>query len=162
MEQNRGGGGIKILKNGGQTRSRVGCLKKGGWNPLTNYDIDIYIERERNRWIDRCERIVKNCENCENCEDFDKNHLGSFSVSTPRFELHIWRLHEQSQFSMSIKAGCSFSTLPFCSSSKNYWLTLGPSFDIWHIFQLSSPCKAIIYWSNKSEWVECPRILDSK
>ena len=31
------GGETKILKRGGQAGSRGGCLKKGGWNPLTNY-----------------------------------------------------------------------------------------------------------------------------
>ena len=34
------GRGNKKLKKGGQG---VGVLKRGGWNPLTNYDIYIYI-----------------------------------------------------------------------------------------------------------------------
>ena len=29
--------GNKNLKRGGQSGSRGGCLKKGGWNPLNNY-----------------------------------------------------------------------------------------------------------------------------
>ena len=32
------GRGNKNLKKGGQGGSSGGCLKKGGWNPLTNYD----------------------------------------------------------------------------------------------------------------------------
>ena len=31
------GKGHKGFKKGGQAGSRGGCLKKGGWNPLTNY-----------------------------------------------------------------------------------------------------------------------------
>ena len=27
----------KDFKNGGEARSRAGCLKKRGWNPPTNY-----------------------------------------------------------------------------------------------------------------------------
>ena len=33
------GGETKNYKKGQQARSRSGCLKKGGWNPLTNYEI---------------------------------------------------------------------------------------------------------------------------
>ena len=36
MERKRGEGKQRFLK-GGQAGSRGGCLKKGGWNPLTNY-----------------------------------------------------------------------------------------------------------------------------
>ena len=38
------GGDTKIKKKGGgQAGSRGGCLKKGGWNPLTDYDPTIDI-----------------------------------------------------------------------------------------------------------------------
>ena len=36
-ETEKRGRGVKILKRGGQAGSRDGCLKKGGWSPLTNY-----------------------------------------------------------------------------------------------------------------------------
>ena len=32
------GGERKIMKREGQAGSGGGCLKKGGWKPLTNYD----------------------------------------------------------------------------------------------------------------------------
>ena len=32
------GRGNKDFKKGRQAGSRGGCLKKGGWNPLRNYD----------------------------------------------------------------------------------------------------------------------------
>ena len=31
------GGETKIFKKGGQAGSKGGCLKRGGWNLLTNY-----------------------------------------------------------------------------------------------------------------------------
>ena len=37
------GGEIRILK-GGQARSRGECLKKGGWNPLTNEGLPVALE----------------------------------------------------------------------------------------------------------------------
>ena len=33
----------KEFKNGRQAGSKDGCLKRGGWNRLTNYDNYIYI-----------------------------------------------------------------------------------------------------------------------
>ena len=35
--------GHKDIKKGVQAGSRGGCLKKGGWNPLTDYDPTIDI-----------------------------------------------------------------------------------------------------------------------
>ena len=37
-------GNKKILKRGGrQAGSRGGCIKKGGWNPLTNYGYAVWF-----------------------------------------------------------------------------------------------------------------------
>ena len=37
------GRGNKDIKKGVQAGSRGGCLKKGGWNPLTNYALEILV-----------------------------------------------------------------------------------------------------------------------
>ena len=36
-------GEIKILKKGGKLMSRGGALKRGSWNPLTNYVINKFL-----------------------------------------------------------------------------------------------------------------------
>ena len=45
-------GNKKILKRGGGAGSRGGCLKKGAWNPLTNYGYAVWFYARV--WYNRC------------------------------------------------------------------------------------------------------------